>query len=170
MTTLGDSVKVVNFYSPRHNHIGEVSRLPDPAKPHQPWLRVRFPDGEEVPFLDQELKLLERNASIEDVSDAELRHLAMIDEDAAAEWRRRQVASHDLERSAPREMKARRQEPVAPRTPRTAIQGGEEKSWANGGYSGTVDDQLHAMDDTQRDEVYTEHPWLRPHGEDGSRF
>jgi len=103
------------------------------------------------------------------VSDAELRHLAMIDEDAA-EWRRRQVASHDLERSAPREMKARRQEPVAPRTPRTAIQGGEEKSWANGGYSGTVDDQLHAMDDTQRDEVYTEHPWLRPHGEDGSRF
>jgi len=100
-------------------------------------------------------------AHIRYVPDAELHHLAMIDEDAAAEWRRRQVASHDLEPSAPREMKARRQEPVAPRTPRTAIQGAEEKSWANGGYSGTVDDQLHAMDDTQRDEVYTEHPWLR---------
>jgi hypothetical protein len=37
---------------------------------------------------------------------------------------------------------------------------GEERGWANGGYSGTVDDALRAMSDDERDGVYSRHPWL----------
>jgi hypothetical protein len=37
---------------------------------------------------------------------------------------------------------------------------GEERGWANGGYSGTVDDALRAMSDDERGGVYSRHPWL----------
>jgi hypothetical protein len=35
-----------------------------------------------------------------------------------------------------------------------------EKSWANGGYRGTVGDQLHAMTPQQRAKAARRHPWL----------